>query len=244
VDESTIIDASNDELQIKLDGSETVTVRLTQGTYTQAELASEVQRAVNSHSSLSGRSVSVAAANNRLTITSASYGRASSIILKGGTALNALGFKPDESDIGQDVVGSFIVNGKSEAATGQGTLLVAKSGNENTDGLQVRVTLKDGQIVAGAEATLTITRGLAAELDLTLDQILNSEKGQLKTVNDSYDDRVESLQKSIDRMNAQFEARRESLVQQFVRLETNLSQFQTLGSYLSAQLGSLSSLRG
>lgn len=153
-----------------------------------------------------------------------------------------LGFDGSETDLGQDVAGSFLVNGVSEAAIGNGQRLVGNGENENTADLQVRVGLTSSQVQPGADANLTITRGIAARLEQVLNSLFDTGNGRIKAVNDSFDEQVEDIQATIERQTALFDARQEALLAEFIALETAVSQLQSTGSFLSAQLSAFSQL--
>src|SRR5207244_7959704 len=135
------------------------------GTYTRQALAQELKNQINSNSELAGRSVSVTVQNDNLVITSAAYGLASEVTIVSGTALSPLGFAGTESDKGQDVAGNFIVGGTAEPAHGTGQFLIGDLTNPNTADLRVRVALSAAQLGDGPEASLVVTRGVAAKLD-------------------------------------------------------------------------------
>ncbi len=128
----------------------------------------------------------------------------------------------------------------TEPATGSGQLLIGNADNENTADLQVRVTLSAGQITAGSEAQLTVTQGLAAGLDTILNEFLDPVSGTLTTIDDTYNDQIESLQDSIDRQQAIFDQQQENLIQEFIALESALAELQNTSQFLGSQLQSLS----
>jgi flagellar hook-associated protein 2 len=237
---STVIDGTNDTLAIRIDG-QAATITLDHGTYSQDQLAAQLQTAINSNKDLTGRSVTVAQGGGAISIRSASYGTSSEVGVTGGTALTALGFAGSESDFGENVAGSFIVNGVSETATGQGQLLSGISGNANTDGLQVRVSLSASQVQPGVDSNLTLTQGVAWSLGTVLNRILDPVTGRLKAVDDGFDQQADDIQKAIDKANDIFTKEQATLTDKFNTLESTLSQLQSLGSSISAQLGSLTS---
>ena len=114
-------------MTLSLDGGDPVTVTLNEGSYTQQELAAEVQRAINTRQEFTGRGISATVSNESLVLTSTAYGSDVRITLESGSALSVLGFSAGATDIGQDVVGKFIVNGVEEKATGNGQLLAGDS---------------------------------------------------------------------------------------------------------------------
>ena len=118
-------------------------------------------------------------------------------------------------------------------------ILTGDSENENTADLQLSVSLVPGQVVAGIEGTVTVSRGLASSLDQVLGQILNTESGILTSADDGYDRQIESVQKSIDRQKTVFDLQEASIRKQFQALESAISQLNATSSYLGGQLSSL-----
>jgi flagellar hook-associated protein 2 len=208
-------------------------------------MASHLESVINGDSELNGRTVDVSVDGGeppRLTITSESLGSTSEVKLQSGPAWQALGFAGDETDSGTDVEGNFIVNGVVESATGRGTLLIGDEGNAATADLQVRANINAADLTEGAEGTITVTRGLASRLDSMIDDLLDVENGQLKTINDRFTATDEGIQDSIERINIQVEAQQQSLISQFTALESIVGNLQQTGNFLSAQFSGISGL--
>lgn len=239
---SIVIAPGQNTFSFKLDGKESGTLSLTAGTYTPAQLASQLESVINSATSLGNRKVTASIEGGQLRLSSQSYGSNSKIEELGGTALTALGLSGSESDVGADVVGRFLVNGQVETAKGTGRLLMGDANNANTADLQVRVTLTAAQVTAGVEAGMTITRGVTSELEQYLTKVLDPVKGQVKNGNDSFQSQIDAFDASIKRVNDVAEAKRASLVAQFANLERLLSDLQQTGSFISGQLAGLSNL--
>jgi flagellar hook-associated protein 2 len=236
---SIVIDGTNDTLAAKLDGRTATDITLTHGTYTRDELAQLLEDALNGHEEFTGRLASVGLSGTSLSISSDTYGSVSQIAITGGTAAATLGFLGTESSTGKDVAGKFIIDGQEETATGNGRLLQGAAGSANTDGLQVRVTLTTSQVVAGMDGQLNMTRGIAARLDQTLGKMLDAVTGRIKIVNDGFDGKLKNLQTAIDRQNDFFDKQEQQLNDQFIALETTISQLQTTATYLTAQLAGI-----
>jgi flagellar hook-associated protein 2 len=105
------------------------------------------------------------------------------------------------------------------------------------------VSLSAAQLGVGNEAELTVTKGVGSKLDSVLNQMLSAETGKLASINDRYNQQLESLTTTIDRQNALFEEQQERLVSQFVALESALAQLQSTSSLLGSQLASLATLK-
>ncbi|MEZ6123113.1 MAG: flagellar filament capping protein FliD [Planctomycetaceae bacterium] len=244
---STVIDGSNNELQLVLDGA-TLTVSLKEGTYTDQELAAEVESAINAHPDAVGRSVFAGlkdngSGSNYLASTSQSFGSTSQVTIQSGSALTALGLDGTENEAGKDVQGNFIVDGVVEEAVGRGRLLSGKLSNTVTADLQVRVSLSAAQVTSGVEAELTVSRGVAARLDRDLGSQLDSQTGIFKTIKDRYTQEADSLQAAFDRQQEIFDKQQVDLKARFTALEQALGNLQTTSAFLTQQFASLSSLK-
>ena len=239
LDSSIVIDSSNNQIQLSIDSLETDTITLESGTYTQEELASHLQSRINGIDTRDFDDVDISLESGFLEITSQRYGRSSEISAISGTASSILGFDGTETGVGQDVAGSFIVDGVVETATGTGRVLIGDSDNDNTADLQVRVTLTSTQVTGGVEANLDVSRGISSSLDKYFGELLDASVGTIKTAEEDFTLRIESLDASIARVNAISESKTEDLIAQFTALERVLSDLQGTSSFLTSQLASL-----
>lgn len=239
---SVVIDSSNDAFSIEVDGVDSGTLSLTSGTYTQSELAEHLESVINQASALGGRDVTVTVNNDLISIESVIYGTQSEVGSVGGTAAATLGFSGTEYDRGVDVSGYFIVDGETENATGNGRVLSGISGNANTDGLQLQVTLTPSQVSGTHTSNLTVSRGFASSMELLIDNLLDSDTGRFSQTIEGFDDQIESVESSVARLNAVFESRQQQLINEFVGIETTINSLQTTSAFLTSQLGSASLL--
>jgi flagellar hook-associated protein 2 len=236
---STVITANNNTFNLTLDGAASGTLTLNLGTYTPQALAQEVQTEINSAQSLLGRQVSVSLNGSNLSITSNSYGSSSQVKIGTGTALAALGFAGTESGQGQDVAGNFQLNGVTEGARGSGQFLQGLPTDADAADLMVRVTLTGSQIPNGPAANLTVTRGIASQLNAALQQMLDPATGRLKLITDNLNSQVQDIQNQINQQNATIQTQHDQLVNEYASLESTVSQLQTVGNFLAAQSGNL-----
>lgn len=242
---STVIDSTNNQFEITVDGIVSQTLTLADGTYTSDELAAHLESVINGSSTLGVHDVSVSAGTDgRLLIRTEAYGSAADVSSLNGTAAAALGFTGSESDTGQDVAGQFIVNGVTEIAKGSGRILTGDPDNENTADIRLEVTLKADQVVSGFEADLAVTQGITGKLNEYTKTVLNAETGLLKTVNDSFESRIASIDKSIEQVEKLTESKRQYLIEEFTALESIINELQTTGSFISTQLTSLGNISG
>jgi flagellar hook-associated protein 2 len=232
---STVIDNTNNTFAIGLDGATSATLTLAAGTYSQQALAQAVQAAINSDSTLQGRGVTASLTGGILTLTSNRYGAASNVTAKSGTALAALGFTAGASNQGADVAGSYLVNGVTETAVGNGQFLLGDSNNSNTADLQVRVTLTPAQVGAGVDADLNVSRGVASRLDLSLTSLFDPVNGRLKQIDDDFNTSISSLNDQKSQQTEIMQARQASLEEQFTAMEETLSQLQSTSNFLALQ---------
>jgi flagellar capping protein FliD len=236
---SVTLDNTNNTFAIGLDGIHSAMFNLAAGTYTQQALAQELQNEINNRPELAGRQVTVGVNGGKLVFDSKTYGTASKVSIDGGTALAALGLTGSENATGQDVAGSFVVNGHTETATGTGQFLIGDSTNTNTADIQLRVTLTPDQVGAGTQADLTLTRGIAALTDVALNNMVNPDNGRLKTIDDGFQAIEDNLTKAISDKKAVMQAQQDTLTAKFVAMEEAISQLQSIGSYLSLQFNQL-----
>jgi flagellar hook-associated protein 2 len=234
------IDGTNNTFSITLDGKSS-TLTLAQGTYSQAQLATTLQTAINNDTDLTGRSIAVGVTNNRLSFTSGTYGSQSQVTIGTADSNAVLGLNGNESGNGADVQGSFTVNGVAEAASGNGQFLLGASGNANTAGLQVRVTLTPDQITAGdTSSTVTVSRGLGSQLDTTLTSLLDPVSGQLAQIDTGFTSQITLLDQRKTEQTTLMNDQTARLQAEFTQMEQTLSQLQSSTNFLTQTAQSLS----
>ncbi len=238
--DALVIDASNNALQVTVNGKASETLTLTAGTYTRVELADHLQSVINSSTELGQNDVIVSVGNdNRLNIISEKYGAASQVSSISGSSSATIGFTGTENASGQDVLGEFIVNGKVEVANGTGRLLLGDPDNENTADLQVEVILTAADIVAGNEGQLDVFRGITGQLSTLVSDFVSVDNGLLKTLDQDFEARIKLIDDQIVRVQETTESKREDLIREFTALESILSELQNRGDFISSQLNSI-----
>ena len=239
---STVIDSKSQRFTIEVDGVESEPLYLTQGTYTQEELAQHMQSVINRSTDLAARDVSVTVQNNALRIESSVYGARSEVGSVSGEAAAMLGFSGTEFERGKDVAGYFLVDGETESATGKGQTLSGKADNTSTAGLQLNISLSSSQITGTYQSDLTVSRGFAAELSGFISELLDEENGRFANSIQSYEDQLEGIEASEERLNSVFESKQQQLISQFVGIESSISNLQNTSAFLTSQLGNASLL--
>jgi len=233
--------SGNNTLSVRVD-NRAIDVTLNDGTYSRSAIANELETRINAQFEGSGRRVAVSVNSaNKLVMTSDSYGTASEVTVDGGTARTALGFDTAniQSAQGRNVAGSFVVNGKEEEATGLGQFLKGEKTNDNTADLQVEVTLTPSQVTPGTEAEMTVTRGVAARLEMALDQLVDPVSGRLKAINDKFQRQVDSATTQMQEESKEMDEHQEGLLRQFAAMESAIAKAQASGDLISTQLQSL-----
>jgi len=242
---TTIATGSNDSFTVSVDGHTSSAITLAAGTYTPQQLAQQVQSAINANAQLAGAQVAASVnGSGDLVLTSQTYGSSSKAAFGSGDALTALGSTGTESGQGQDVAGSFLVNGVTEAATGSGQTLTSNASNVNTGGLVVRATLTPAQISGSPEASVTITQGIGAQVGNALGQLLDPVSGQLATIGQSLQSQASDLGQTITQQQQQLQQQQQALLLEFSNMETTIAQLQTAGNALGASLTGFSSTTG
>lgn len=239
---STVIDDTNNSLVVTVDGKASSAITLASGTYTAQSLANEVQSKINAAILGNGSAVTVSLNSGKLAITSGRFGTASTISADSGTALSALGFSGSESATGIDVAGSYVVDGVNETATGVGQILTGTSTNSNTAGLSTVVTLTPSQILPGGnDSTLTITRGVAANLEGLLKSMTDPVSGQLTQLSNQFAKQIQAAQDDVTKQTTAMNTQQAALMRQFASLETVLANLQSQANLLTSAFSSSSS---
>jgi len=241
---NTVVSSGSNTFTLTVNGvaSNTLTIPPSSGLgYTQQALVQALQAQINSDPKIGNDGVTVGLQGNALTFTSGTYGQASTLSISAATVL---GFRSAASAAGTDVAGSFLVNGKSESATGSGRLLTGNSGNANTDGLSVNVTLLPSQITTGAEANLTVTQGVAAQLGKALNSLLDPTTGQLQNIDQNFQSQITAYQSQITQLQQEYNAKEAALTTEFTNMETTLSNLKNASNFITQQTAALQTVAG
>jgi len=229
---SLTIDATNNTLDMSVNGV-SASITLTSKTYASAqELATEVQSRLNGASALSSVGISVSATLNagKLSITSSSYGSTSNVLASTGNGLSNL-FGTPAATVGTDVIGT--IDGLS--ASGYGQSLTATGGD--AQGLSLLVnggTLGSRGTVSHAQGYAYLLNNLATSI-LASDGTLTASKDEINSSIKSLGDRRTTLQHRLIGIEARYRA-------QFTALDGMLSSMNTTSTYLTQSLAQLAKL--
>lgn len=220
---STTIASGGLPLGVTVDGAMT-NVTLAAGIYTSSQLATALQTAINTNTTLqqAGVSVNVTQNNGVLKLTSTSYGSQSSVSIAGVGVTQLFG-SSSTSTSGLDVQGT--INGY--AATGNGQVLtVGKTGP--AAGLQIQVTGTG----TGALGAVNYSQGFASLLNAVVTSATNSTSGSITNATNTLNTQISSLQtqqtnlqKYITQVQQQYQA-------QFSALNAMVVQMQSTASFL------------
>ena len=238
------LDSSNNRIKLKVDGLLSDEILLTEKTYTSTtELIEELQEKINKDAKIGNRSVLVEWVDNGdgtgfVDFKSGSYGSTSKIEMNNmveDSAYNALGFDTGVYYAGLDVVGT--ING--EEAKGKGQILSGIEGNKTTEGIQLKITLTEAELVEGFEGTLSVTKGVASKQAEYIRSITKTTTGIFDRKISSEQKQIENMTKRIEDIDERLALRREFLFQQFYDMETALSQLKSESEFLSNQLAGI-----
>ena len=224
--------ASGTTINVTLDGASTA-VALTAGTYTNTQLATMIQSAINGTSAFSAAGSSVAASINGsgfLNISSSRYGASSNIGMTDGTgttvATTFMGGVTSSS--GMDVAGTI----GGVGATGSGQLLSVASGDPQ--GLSIVV---NGGIV-GARGTLNYSQGYGTTLSRWATSILGSS-GVLTARTDGINKTIKDIGLRRDALNTRLIGVEARYRAQFTHLDAMLTSMNATSTFLTQQLAKL-----
>lgn len=227
------VDATNDNISLRVDGVDSAQLTLTQGTYNGEQLAVELQTRINGDANLRAAGITVAVAFDTVTqsfsVTSSRYGSASKveILAVDSNAAVTMGLAVGSGAAGSDVAGTI----GGLAATGSGRIL---TGTGAAQGLQVEPVVG----ATGALGSVSYTRGIADRLNSLFTDMLDADSligNRLSGLEGRIEDITEQREKLDVRMTA-YEAR---LRTQFGAMDALVGQLRATGSYLEQQLASL-----
>jgi len=232
---STTIDANNDALTIKIDGTDSGAITLEAGSYTQAQLATELQSKINADSTLAaaGKFVTVTLdGSNQLVINSGIYGSSSKVELTSvdTNSVAQLGLSVGVGTDGVDVVGT--INGV--AATGSGQVLTAASGDDS-EGIKVKIS---GSAI-GSRGTATYIEGVGEQLVDTINRFLGTD-GTITAKNERINKELALIAGERISLSERIESLTSRLAKQFTAADILISQLNSTQDFIKSQLDALS----
>ena len=135
-----------------------------------------------------------------------------------------------KSDNGVDIVGTI----NNHLAVGIGNVLTGAAGFAE-EGLVISTKSS----TTGGKGFVTVSSGMADQLSNVLSAFTNDTDGLLKTKTDSIQKNIDNIKERQDKIEQKLIDKEEKLRAQFTRLETLISEFKSVGDFLTAQLGNL-----
>lgn len=228
------IDDSNKAFRIKVDGVQSYRIELAAGSYTPEELAQELQAKINGDRKLAdeGKSVTVEYDGNGFVIHSATYGSKSTVeVTAVDAAFATVTGLSGEGVRGQDVQGT--INGVD--AEGDGQYLTAVTGAAN--GLKLKIVGTE----LGDYGVVTFSQGLMTTLDDLLGEFLDGD-GSLDAATEGIKREQKAMDDAQARLDARMEQVRKRFMAQFTAMDILVAQMNSMSSFLSSQLSSLSAM--
>lgn len=233
-----LVDATNDEFQIEIDGVSSGTLNLTQKTYTDLdELAAEMQSLINSDSALaaSGAQINVTVDSNQLVFTSESFGSASSVNFSTVEDGNLYGLTAGSGGDGVNVEGT--INGQT--AIGFGQELTLNLEDDPADGVSVLVTATSfaaGQSSLTSE--VTVADGVAQSLIESFNDMLSFE-GLISNKINSLNEQLLTIDQQRTDLDDRLESFESRLASQFIAADLRVSQLQNTEQFVRTQLSAI-----
>ncbi|MBF0289968.1 MAG: flagellar filament capping protein FliD, partial [SAR324 cluster bacterium] len=231
------VNEANNELFVTADGRKSEMLKLRDDVYTPGSLAKAIQSRLADDKKLGKRRIRVVEDEGRLKFISGSYGKNSSIVVEPSKdkEIGTLGLARGEAIAGQDVIGTI----DGEDAEGRGQLLVGKTGTD-AEGLRLFVDLIEDQIGPGSETKVLITKGIGAQLDEKLKNLLDPVKGDVKRASKDVAEQIRAYDQQISQLNKRIDGKRKELQIKFAKLDSKMGRLKSQQSYLGQQLAALS----
>ena len=233
INPALIIGTTNDEFTLRVDGTTSGTITLSNKTYADGdELAAHIQAQINADATLKagGASVQVVFNNNKFDITSLKYGSNSSvdIVTVDSTMSDDIGLAVGSGIDGTDVAGT--INGSTASGSGQ---ILTSTGSASA-GLVLSVT--NGTI--GNRGSVTFSNGLIGSLDELLTRFVEAD-GYINSREDGFNDELDKIAELRTKLDLRIESLEARLVQQFAALDGLIASFNTTSQFLTQQLAAL-----
>ncbi|MFC4161602.1 flagellar filament capping protein FliD [Chitinimonas lacunae] len=233
---SLVIDDSNDNFSVTVDGVSSGTINLTHGTYnSKADLATEIQTQINANL---GGSASVRVrfdeAANRFDIMSEKLDASAGFSIDSadsGMGLTLGIATAAGRNTGYDVEGT--IGGRT--ATGVGQFLTGQG-----DALDLKIQITGGSASPSglSRGAVSYNQGFAYQLDKAIEQMV-SATGTLSSRINGINRAVQDIGKQRVAFDARLETVEKRYRDQFTALDTLVARMQQTSSYLSQQLANL-----
>jgi len=96
----------------------------------------------------------------------------------------------------------------------------------------------------GAEANLTVTQGVAAQLGKALNSLLDPTTGQLQNIDQNFQSQITAYQSQITQLQQEYNAKEAALTTEFTNMETTLSNLKNASNFITQQTAALQTVAG
>jgi flagellar hook-associated protein 2 len=241
-----VIDDSNDEFRITIDGIASEVLSLAHGTYTDGDLlAAAVRDAIEDSANLGELGVEVTfedggGGSGSFAFTSNRYGEDGTILLvtSGSSSFAAdLGLSSvfGHTAAGTDVEGTI----GGVAGEGLGQTLSVPDDAEELGGLSFLVTA-----TSAGTFQASFTEGVGRVASRLLGSFTATGTGRLARLEGSVERLIERIDEDVAAKKEQLEAYRARLVRHYARLEATLGELQSQGAFIAAQFAARNNAGG
>ncbi len=228
------IDDDNNDFKIKVDGTESGLITLTNATYNQADFLVQLQTKLDADAALKTAGKSVTASydgSGNLQFTSTSYGTASKVELTqvDTNSLTQLGLGVGVGVDGVNIAGT--INGVAAVGTAQTLRLDA-------DNAAKGISLKIEGSATGSRGTVTYIEGVAEQLVDQLNGFLSFD-GNLTNKETTFNKELESITKDREKLEARITALQSRLTAQFTAADILVGKLKSTGDFLTNQFSAM-----
>lgn len=228
---TTTIDADNDGLTLTVDGVASNAITLTAGSYTAADLATEIQTQINADAAISGAGLSVTVsldASDRLIIRSddTSVNGYVSFDAVDTNTLAELGIGLGSGNAGLDVAGT--INGV--AATGSGQYLTAADGDDSES---IRIQVTGG--TTGDRGTVSYIEGVGEQMVDLINGFLGAN-GVITAKNERLNAQLAEISQERVDLEQRITSLNDRLVRQFTAADIIIAQLNSTQDFIAQQL--------
>ena len=234
------IDADNDTFKMRVNGSLSNDINLSQGAYSSIDaLMTELQSKINSDSNFIDKLIGVSISEDagKMVITSNKYGSTSNVAFTevDSNFLNSFGIDVQAGTAGVNVEGTI----DGAVALGDGQFLLSESGNSTG----IKLLIEGGGI--GSRGNVTFAEGMTTVMNNLLTSIIDksvtSSSGDVDLSEGIVDGKVDSLYKRIQDLQQQ----EKNLIYRTDKLETRLyKQFNAMDMAVSSLGNTMNYLKG
>ena len=226
LDASTVIDSTNDTLDITINNS-AYSLTLTHDTYDRAGLAAHIQSVLQGATG-QGDQITVGLDGNKLDLRTKGYGSTMLIALANSNSLASLKLS-NNTNVGSDVVATI----NDVAAVGRGQVISGAEGSD-AEGLVLVASVTS----ATSGVTIKASKGLAQYADEAIKSLTDPEIGVNVNKTRGIEADIEAYTKSISKQDIRLEAKRKYLEGKFLTMEKTIASLQSQGNYLQGQINS------